>query len=90
MASFNRGSLKNPQLGALIKGGSGIRKVRVAIGPRGKSRGARVIYHWAMRRDVILLLYAYPIERHRGFDSEADCPLAKVAKQGFGNGKGDV
>ena len=33
----------NPQLGALIKGGGGIRKVRVAVGSRGKSGGARVI-----------------------------------------------
>jgi hypothetical protein len=46
----------NPQLGALIKGGGGIRKVRVAVGSRGKSGGARVIYYWAVRRDIVLLL----------------------------------
>jgi hypothetical protein len=46
----------NPQLGALIKGGGGIRKIRVAVGSRGKSGGARVIYFWAARRDLILLL----------------------------------
>jgi hypothetical protein len=50
----------NPQLEALIKGGGGIRKVRVAVGARGKRGGARVIYYWAARRDLILLLYAYP------------------------------
>jgi len=50
----------NPQLGPLIKGGGGIRKIRVAVGSRGKSGGARVIYYWAVRRDVILLLIAYP------------------------------
>src|SRR5271163_2603513 len=33
----------NPGLGALIKGGGGIRKIRVAIGSRGKRGGARVI-----------------------------------------------
>ena len=35
----------NPELGAVIKGGGGIRKVRVAVGSRGKSGGARVIYY---------------------------------------------
>ena len=50
----------NPALGALIKGGGGIRKVRVAVGSRGKRGGARIIYYWAVRKDLILLLYAYP------------------------------
>lgn len=49
------------QVSALsIKGGGGIRKIRVAVGSRGKSGGARVIYYWAIRNDLILLLYAYP------------------------------
>jgi hypothetical protein len=60
MASFNRGSPRIPNLGAVIKGGGGICKVRVALGSRAKSGGAQVIYYWAVRRDVILLLYAYP------------------------------
>jgi hypothetical protein len=33
-----------PGLGALIKGGGGVRKIRVAVGSRGKRGGARVIY----------------------------------------------
>jgi mRNA-degrading endonuclease RelE of RelBE toxin-antitoxin system len=49
----------NPQTGPLIKGGGGIHKIRVATGSRGRSGGARVIYYWAMARDVILLLFAY-------------------------------
>ena len=47
----------NPSLDALIKGGGGIRKIRVAVGSRGKRGGARVIYCWAVRKDLILLLY---------------------------------
>jgi hypothetical protein len=46
----------NPGLGALIKGGGGIRKIRVAIGSRGKRGGTRVIYYWAVRKDLILQL----------------------------------
>ncbi len=48
----------NPGLGALIKGGGGIRKIRVALGSRGKRGGARVIYYWAPRKDLILLHYS--------------------------------
>lgn len=35
---------ENPELGDLIKGGGGIRKVRCAVQGRGKSGGVRVIY----------------------------------------------
>jgi hypothetical protein len=50
----------NPNLGAVIKGSGRVRKARVAVGGRGKSGGARVIYYWAVRRHTILLLFAYP------------------------------
>src|SRR5260370_35835110 len=50
----------NPRLGARIKGGGGIRKIRVAVGSSGKRGGARVIYYWSVRKDLILLLFAYP------------------------------
>lgn len=49
----------NPSLGAVIKGGGGIRKVRVGVRSKGRRGGARVIYYWAARKDVILLLFAY-------------------------------
>jgi hypothetical protein len=73
----------NPQLGAVIKGGGGIRKVRVALGSRGKSSGARVIYYWAARRDVILLLYAYPKNVRADLTREQIAQLAKVVKEEF-------
>ncbi|MCX6602226.1 MAG: hypothetical protein NTV52_01380 [Acidobacteria bacterium] len=50
----------NPQLGTLIKGGGGIRTIRVALGSRGKSGGARFIYYRVVRRQLIVLLFAYP------------------------------
>ena len=74
----------NPQLGALIKGGGGIRKVRVAVGARGKSGGARVIYYWALRQNVILLLYAYPKNVKANLTPRQITELAKVVKEEFG------
>ena len=80
----------NPQLGAVIKGGGGIRKVRVAVGSRGKRGGARVIYYWAVRRDVILLLYAYPKNVTADLTPKQIAQLANVVREEFGNEKGDV
>jgi mRNA-degrading endonuclease RelE of RelBE toxin-antitoxin system len=38
--------VENPEKGALIKNGGGIRKVRFAAQSKGKSGGIRVIYYW--------------------------------------------
>ena len=75
----------NPGLGALIKGGGGIRKIRVAIGSRGKRGGARVIYYWAVRKDLILLLYAYPKNVSADLTPRQVVQLAKVVKEEFGD-----
>lgn len=48
-----------PEAGDLVKGGGGIRKVRVALPGRGKSGGARVIYFWVAADDVIVMLDIY-------------------------------
>ncbi|MBZ2184513.1 MAG: type II toxin-antitoxin system RelE/ParE family toxin [Bryobacter sp.] len=77
----------NPTAGALIRGGGGIRKVRVAVGSRGKSGGARVIYYWAVRRDVILLLFAFPKNVAGNLTARQTAQLAKVVKEEFGNEK---
>ena len=77
----------NPQLGPLIKGGGGIRKIRVAVGSRGKSGGARVIYYWAPRRDLILLLYAYPKNVAANLSAKQVAQLARVVTEEFGDEK---
>ena len=72
----------NPGLGALIKGGGGIRKIRVAVGARGKSGGARVIYYWAVRKDVVLLLSCLCEERVGRFDAKAGSPAREGGQTG--------
>jgi hypothetical protein len=71
----------NPGLGARIKGGGGIRKIRVAVGSRGRRGGARVIYYWAVRKDVILLLFAYPKNVLADLNPKQVVQLAKVVKE---------
>lgn len=52
--------LLNPALGDIIPGSGGIRKLRWAAKGHGKSGGARIIYYWAVSKETILLLDAYP------------------------------
>jgi len=49
----------NPEAGAVIPGGGGLRKLRWAVQGRGKSGGLRIIYYWYTKSDRIYLLYVY-------------------------------
>ena len=57
---FQNDLLANPDLGDLIQGADGIRKIRRRQPGRGKSGGVRIIYFWAVSRDIILMLDIYP------------------------------
>ena len=50
----------NPELGAVIKGTGGVRKVRWAGSGRGKRGGVRVIYFARRPEGVIWMLTIYP------------------------------
>ena len=41
--------VEDPERGALIRGGGGIRKLRYALAGGGQSGGIRVIYYWVTR-----------------------------------------
>jgi mRNA-degrading endonuclease RelE of RelBE toxin-antitoxin system len=49
----------NPQAGQVIRGSSGLRKVRWGTQGKGKSGGVRVIYYWQTSEDQIFLLTLY-------------------------------
>jgi len=51
--------MARPDLGVLIRGGSGIRKIRWAATGRGKSGGVRVVYFWRVAEAQIILLTIY-------------------------------
>ena len=75
----------NPEIGVRIKGSSGIRKIRVGLLGRGKRGGARVIYFWAVQRNLILLLFAYPKNVTTDLSPKQVAQLAKTVKEEFGN-----
>lgn len=49
-----------PNLGDLIPGSGGLRKMRWGLKSRGKRGGVRVIYYWAVATEQLRLLYVYP------------------------------
>ena len=51
---------QHPDAGAVIEGTGGLRKIRVALGGRGKSGGARVIYYYFASASQIAMIFAYP------------------------------
>ncbi|MGX9717007.1 type II toxin-antitoxin system RelE/ParE family toxin [Janthinobacterium lividum] len=51
--------LENPEVGSVIRGGGGIRKIRFSIGSQGKSGGGRVIYYYKNSANQVYFLVAY-------------------------------
>lgn len=49
-----------PNLGELIPGSGGLRKMRWGLKGRGKRGGVRVIYYWAVATEQLRMLYVYP------------------------------
>jgi len=51
--------VRKPDGGNLIKGGGGIRKIRMSRPGSGRRGGARIIYFWQNHRATIYMLLAY-------------------------------
>ena len=51
--------VSNPEMGAIIPGSAGLRKVRWSLRGRGKRGGVRIIYYWAVSKSQILMLLLY-------------------------------
>lgn len=52
--------LEDPQMGDVIEGTGGARKIRIQLEGRGKSGGGRVIYLDVFEQENLYLLFAYP------------------------------
>jgi len=48
-----------PDVGKIIRGTGGLRKLRWAVSGRGKRGGARIIYFWHPPRRQLLMLFAF-------------------------------
>ena len=71
---------ENPELGKVITGGGGLRKVRWARSGGGKRGGYRVIYYWAVREDMILMLFIYPKNEMESLTEAQMAALRKIVE----------
>ena len=70
-----------PDLGDVIQGTGGLRKIRWMRKGRGKRSGVRVIYYWLMDDEQILMLYIYPKSQQEDLTSEQKKTLKLIAKR---------
>ena len=79
----------NPEAGEIIRGGGGVRKLRVAGRGKGKSGGYRVItYYWSAHRPVFLLTLLNKGKQANFTDAQVAAlrEAAKFIREGQGNG----
>ena len=71
----------NPACGDLIVGGGGVRKVRFAIGNKGKSGGVRVIYFHHSAGLPVFLFMVYGKSERTNLTMAQTNTIAAVAKR---------
>ncbi len=59
-ARLQQALVGDPELGSIIRGSGGVRKLRWAAPGRGKRGGYRIVYYLARPRGVIWMLTMYP------------------------------
>ena len=77
--------VEQPDLGDLIQGTGGLRKVRWKLPPKGKSGGVRVIYYWWSSKDQILMLLVYPKSEQDDLTQQQKSILADLVRQELEN-----
>lgn len=74
--------VNKPDVGKLIAGSGGLRKLRWSAEGSGKDGGVRVIYYLQVAEDRILLLYAYPKNEQDDLSAAQLRRLRQVVKKG--------
>ena len=76
--------IRQPDVGEVIPGTGGLRKMRWGIPgrARGKRGGLRVIYYWYVSETVVYLLMVYPKSERADLSVEQKQKLRKIA-EGF-------
>lgn len=72
-----------PEIGSVIVGSGGLRKVRWGIKGKGKRGGLRVIYYWAFKQDQLLMLFIYPISQRDDLSREQLKILRRMIEEEF-------
>lgn len=71
----------NPEQGAVIPGGGGIRKIRFGLNDTGKRGGVRVIYYWLTKASQIYMLLIYPKGKQENLTDDQKKILRALVKE---------
>jgi len=80
-AAMQAALARRPDLGKIIPGSGGIRKMRWAGSGRGKRGGLRVVYYWQVADDQIWLLLAYPKNERDDLSHDEVKQLKRLVEQ---------
>ncbi|OQY53620.1 MAG: addiction module toxin RelE [Candidatus Parabeggiatoa sp. nov. 2] len=85
-AQMRQALTDSPNLGVVIKNTGGVRKIRWAVGNKGKSGGARIIYYWHnpnSQDDEIYLLFAVLENEQENLSSQQKSELNKLIESEY-------
>jgi mRNA-degrading endonuclease RelE of RelBE toxin-antitoxin system len=81
--SLQKTLVLHPELGPVISGSGGLRKIRWAGSGRGKRGGVRTIYYWAVANDQILMLFMYAKNDKEDLTPDQLKVLRKIVEEEF-------
>ena len=76
--------LLRPELGSLIRGSGGLRKIRWSLSGRGKRGGLRIIYFWDEASETFYMLIAYPKNEQEDLTAQQLRVLRRLVREEFG------
>jgi len=71
---------KRPDLGVIVPGTGGLRKLRFGAAGRGKRGGVRTIYFWARSRSTVLLLFLFAKNERDDLTMDQRAALRKLVE----------
>ena len=75
--------LIRPEVGDLIRGGGGLRKIRWNVPGSGKRGGLRIIYYWDVPEETIYMLLPYKKSKQKDLTSAQLKVLRGLIKEGL-------
>jgi len=75
--------LARPNLGSVIRGTVGLRKMRWSRAGSGKRGGLRVIYYWDLSTESFYLLYAFPKSAREDLTAAQLRTLSRLVQEEF-------
>lgn len=73
--------LENPEIGDVIEGTGGARKMRIRLEGRGKRGGGRVIYLDVFEQENLYLLFAYPKNVQENLTPDQKKAICKIIEE---------